>query len=62
MTDELKQALEKEHTEELNGYKHYMELATKAEQEGHHEVCGVLKDIAHEEHTHAEALAHILHK
>lgn len=62
MKDELKSKLEAHHKEEMSDHDTYMAMAEELEMEGHHSLAGVLRDIAHDEHTHAVALSYILEK
>lgn len=59
MTDALKAKLTEAHKEEIADHDKYKALYDMAEKEGI-DCAGMLCDIAHEEHTHAEALEHIL--
>ncbi|MBQ0141856.1 MAG: hypothetical protein KBT06_03485 [Prevotellaceae bacterium] len=59
-TEEFWKSIKEAHVEELEDHKGYMHLASLANDEHMHDVAGILKDIAHEEETHAQILSHIL--
>jgi rubrerythrin len=58
--DEMLRFIEASIKEEAEDKAKYLAWADKAEQAGYHHTAGMLRDIAHEEHTHHEALEHIL--
>lgn len=59
-TEEFWKSIKEARIEELDDREGYVHLASIAEEEHMCEVAGILKDIAHEEETHAEILSHIL--
>lgn len=56
----LKTTLISHHHDELKDYDMYMELSNEARMAGNDELAGVLKDIASDEHVHAEVIKHFL--
>lgn len=57
--DEMLKFIEASMKEEADDKAKYLAWADKAEAAGHYHTAGILRDIAHEESTHHEALEHI---
>ncbi len=60
--DEILKFIEASIKEEADDKAKYHAWADKAEDMGYHHTAGILRDMAHEESTHHEALEHIMHK
>lgn len=52
----------KSFTDELDGVKHYFDMATMAEQSGNHGNAAIFRDMAREEFCHAKHLKEIIHE
>lgn len=55
-----KEQLEANLEEEDQGFHHYMKMAEEAEKDGCCHEAGVLRDMAHEEKTHARLIREII--
>jgi len=59
--DDMTKMIVESIADEKHGCDHYEHLAELEEEMGHHHCAGVLRDIAHEEHTHQMLLEEMLH-
>lgn len=62
MKEEIRAKIEEHHKEEMADHDAYLAMAVELEKDGQSHLAGVLRDIAHDEHTHAVALSHVLEK
>lgn len=60
MDNQAKQKLEQHHKAEIADHEEYLQLANEMESMGYHHCAGMLRDIAHEEHTHADLIAYMM--
>lgn len=60
-SEDLTKMLVESIADEQHGYEHYEHMAELEEAAGNHHCAGVLRDIAHEEHTHRMLLEEMLH-
>lgn len=60
MTPELQKMIEDAHKEELADINKYMKMSDIAKDNGNYCICGILKDIVHDEKSHAKILEYIL--
>lgn len=60
--NEVLKKLKAEIPDEIKGIKEYSELSKAARENGHDEWAGMLRDMAHEECTHAKHIMYILDK
>lgn len=60
MDNALKQKIEQHHKEEISDHDTYLQMADELDAAGHHHFAGVVRDIAHDEKTHAMAIAHMM--
>lgn len=60
VNEELMTELMNSHKDEMSDSEHYMTLSNKALEHGHHKAARILKDLAHEEMTHADLLEHLI--
>lgn len=60
--NEALKKLKAEIPDEIKGIKEYSELSKSAKENGHDEWAGMLRDMAHEECTHAKHIMYILDK
>lgn len=56
----LIQKMHEWHTDENNDYTKYEDMAKALESDGYYHEAGMLRDIAHDEKTHANAIAYII--
>lgn len=59
---EWKEKLKVHLVEEGRDHSEYLDLAGMAERDGCHEAAAILRDIAHDEHTHHRFIEEMMHE